>query len=582
MAVQIPRLQKLGPQAPESIGRIPTDVVQQAPATQQVDQAVTGAMSQVADYYGRVEEEAAQTTSTEASLKWDISTRTKLHQLKQIEGNPTEHYAKFDEDSVQLENDITKQYEGSSGRTQHLIKEKILKSRQGMADTRALFEGAQFSKYQDKVSTSKIVVSQDKMLDAAMFATKGQPSSLIELAKVREEIVNEHLEMAVRKGVATKDVETGKITVPDSYKPIIDRAIRTDLTKGLGDVVKTLNQSDKPEEAQYVLDVYSADILGPEKNSLRKSSDSKVVELMALKVADKVRGLDGKAAIDAIRKSTSDLVVREKAEEIFNAQAVRKKHAVERDQDQRFESALGALKGKDYTSVTELELDKDFQSHTSGLKHAQIESIKKLVFARPEFSNEKVKFEMLDLIKSGKLADLSSAQFYQKAGELSTDDFNKYERIYIQDVNETEPEKRNRRSDMFNTLNKQMILAKIIRKDSRLSTKEINTKVSWQEEMLAQEKNYPAGTKSEVYQEWVRKFVADKVAGQTFKGVGVSPKFQGGATPPQNEAPTASIYGGLAPSEKAKWQAAFIEAKKRRANTVEEMDAFYTSKGGKL
>ena len=102
MPIQIPQVKRFDAVAPESVGRIETQLPDTSRATQQVQQAASGLLNEAQEYQDRVEKQTAEVEANARTNELDRWYKAKMYGTKDQTGlkyrddNPSPLYDQFD------------------------------------------------------------------------------------------------------------------------------------------------------------------------------------------------------------------------------------------------------------------------------------------------------------------------------------------------------------------------------------------------------------------------------------------------------------------------------------------------------
>lgn len=583
MPVQIPKLNRTGPAAPESMGQIRADLPDGTRAVEQTVNGLERLGENAIKIENDLEDQAIDLAATRAASDYEVKYKTELTKAKAIEGDPTDAYTKFDADSATWRDEVLKKYESADDRTKRKIQEKIERVNLSLRDQRAVGEQLQYAAFEKKTTDDAVNLRKEGLLGSIELADAKDPDTFLSLEVQLDEIRKLRIESGRRNGLLTVD-EKGN----ERMSPQLQMQIKKDISEGLHDAIVTLNASGKTEEAAYLLDRYKDDILADTKTKLLKGKEESEIKNMALLEVDKVKGLGPEAAMNRIMK-IENLQVREKALEVIDAQQRRIENAKERAAKETYEDLAEYVSKKGFVSVAELKDDEVYKRSEGRIKQSQRAALEKLISA-PKNSDEEVKAKMYDLSIGGQFQGMSYPDFLHASAGLNQKDRAAFEKKWKSDNETTGVEQSKMVSYMGKQLENQLFAAGYLKKDLGKWTKKSDLKrVQAYDEMMSAIESFPPGTSVIEQQKWLREFVSAKVKGEVFKGLGDQPqKFQS-APPPKRESPKAAA--APAPAEmtredKLKWISKWQKANPGRIfdpkKNMKDLQDFYKQQGGKL
>lgn len=269
MAVQIPTLERISPQAPQASVPINTDVANTAVADKTKIEGISTVANEVNDYQEKVQEHADENTATSlVNNNYEIKVRKRLAEIGRIRGDPRPVYDQFEKDKQQWKEDVLKDYPGASGRLQKLVNEKIATRDILLNDHQATQSGTQYETWTRDNHNGEAILSGQRMY--TIISTPDDPDWL---AKLHTEVDNMKLNRMKEYD------EVGKNYVnPDgslNLSPNTKAAILKDTTKSLTDSIDVLNRAGRTDDAKKIADEFHNDItLGDKKDLLTKREEA--------------------------------------------------------------------------------------------------------------------------------------------------------------------------------------------------------------------------------------------------------------------------------------------------------------------
>jgi hypothetical protein len=262
MAIQLPEVKRIEPDAPVSVGRIQANVPDPRADLASEQSGINNLAEQGIKYRNQVADQTADTIATDAANKFAQRWKTEMYGdpetgkvgAKYMQGNPTDTFKQFDATMQGHLNDLS----SSSGdndwsqETQNLVNRRLGKKAQEL-QMRTLTEyGAQQNKYDDNVTETAVKMNADAMpsatatIDPQSVAT-GDKSTLQPIQEKISNIQNARIAQALRLGGATLD-PNGQSAYTDAggqehrvtIGPVTQQKIKEDLSKALHDSTDNL------------------------------------------------------------------------------------------------------------------------------------------------------------------------------------------------------------------------------------------------------------------------------------------------------------------------------------------------------
>lgn len=543
MPVQLPTVNRFAPQAPQTVGRIQTQVPDGSQAFGALTEQVAKGAGAVAENFMKAEEQAADLTALQASVERNTVEEVELAKLRAIEGDPTEAYAEYDRQYQVREQEFLKKYEGASGLTRSKIQEKLTRSRALLYEKRHVNEASQFSAYAKKTDDSAVSLSQDGMLDASQVLNVEQPDSFLTLRAHIDDIRKTRIEAGRRNGFVSTD-ENGN----ERLSPYLVSEIKKDVSTGLQNVIKTLNDAGRVEEANQLLNEYHDDLTAKARTDLISGNKDARINNEALAAVDKIRYLNPEAGLAQINK-IQDLSVREKAMDKWDTYQRQIKQQKDRASEQAFEDASEYVRkrqesGQNLVDINDLHDDKVFKSLVDRMDSKSVSAIEELVEA-PKHSNEKALETAYNTMFKGGFAGMSPAQFDRTMHGLSSTDRTMFRSQYVEANKESGAEQSKMVSYMGTQLTKQMQAAGIIKEQNgRYDNKSEIKNTQYYNEMMAIIDTMPPNASIQDQQKAVMSFVNAKLKEEAFTSFGGGTRKMPSAPPASTSAVKGQTMSG--------------------------------------
>lgn len=465
MAVQIPRLPQMGPTAPDSVGRI-TATPDNSAAIKEVG-AVGQGLSNIAQTANKVmsdfEEQQAELTGTAAASQFEIQKRRRLAEAKNWDGDPTEVYAKIEQDSKQWESDILDKYSNASDYTKNVIRQKITKRNYDLQEQAATSEAIQHDAWDKNQTDLSVKLGQDNALGFIDHVSAKDPTSFAKWQSAMDSFQGERIERGKRQGLVTTDADGN-----DKYSPILLQQMRKERSDSIRDAVNTLNSTGKTDEAKYIMDNYSDVLVADDRVKLSKGLNDAEVKKEAYKIFDQVRTSSDPFA--KLSKMTLDPEVRTTAENIIDTS---QRH-VEANKDRRSKKLAETMndkiaakeqQGEPYRSKFEFWDDPENAGLRANLNAKEERALENRV-APPKESKSEALVKVGEAMSQNKFVGMPSADFESEyMVNLSKADQNTYRGIWRKYNTESSADERQSLNFMGNILEKELVKQGKISKD---------------------------------------------------------------------------------------------------------------------
>lgn len=592
MPVQIPTLKRFAPQDPASVGRIETQVPNAAKPFAQTSDALEKVVAQGADYIQKEEDYAIDTKSQEIAQTYEKKYKTALAQAENFKGDPTELYAKIDEDAKKWKEELSTLPEGASSRLKDAIAAKITRVNDRLYDVRSTRQAHQYAKYEAGVAETGIKLHQESMLTAIETLDAKDPLSLIPLQKEIDGIIKLRHEYGDKIGLMSKDAEGNK-TPSESLR----FQARKDVSEGLEKAILTLNASGKTDEAKLLMDQYGSEMLSDHKLKVlnadfKKSVDKKV----ALGVADKYRTLDPD---DAITKIDNDEKLtpeqRELAMKYIDTNTRIKQLNLERSQKRAYEAVsemVTTLQNSEQPILTkdQLYLNEAIAPFMGRLRDKDRRAIEERI-EKPKNTDSKAWESAYEKMLNGDFAKMSPHEFNQAMVGISAKDRSMFERRYTSDRTDTGQERREMVTFMGQHLKGEMLRFGLTKNKTHKKSDEIKYRELYTA-MVEQAEKFPQGTnraeQAKAVTDAVVRFKKDKVFNLEAPG---RQKFESRPSTSPTPAPEGEKKEApkteLSVDERREWAKRYYLKTKQIYKPADDPDgskirAFIKAEGGKL
>jgi hypothetical protein len=492
MPVQIPSLQRIGPQAPQSSGQISTAVAQTAPATAAVTGAISTFANQYNDYQVKVQEHADDQIAQRGTNDYEIKVREALGGLRKYQGDPTTAYSELDKKKSEWRDEVLAANPDISGRAKQLMVEKMARADYNLNDRQATQYGVQWETWNQKQVKATTYLNEQKVFDAATMVDLKRPETLngvgSMLDKTNKDIIDGYGPGAYITGA------DGKSTINPDVKQQMLKAT----SDSLSHTIKSLNDAGQVEVGKAIMDKFGHMIDLDTRSKLNDSTKTKEIEIRAIGAVNEATvkyPRDPKAQEAAIGKIT-DPLVQQKAIEIHSTRITKAKNVNEAQERIVMEDAAKYVRSKNWATNTELRSDPQFQLYISKLSDQKDRDALEQIAFSPKFSDNQAQANMWELVRTEQLATMSDAEFIRATKGLNEKDkgIAIRKRTNAQEVTSAEKEKA--LTEMHKKLNQVLI-----REAEALDIESYNGKIDpaveakWNTELDNDINNIPAGNK---------------------------------------------------------------------------------------
>jgi hypothetical protein len=474
MAVQIPRLQRIAPQAPESVGRIETKLPDISNAGASFSKALTDSGKAIDEHVYEVEKQAAELDATKGANDYEVAYKTEKEKLKGIDGNPTEAYSKFDQDSQKWMNDIRDKYKGSSELVKQRLEAKLQSTHESLRVARSVDEAVQYNAYEKKTTDSTISLAKEGAISALEIYNVNDPDTILPFTEQIARMKDTRVASGERTGLVTRDAKGERV-----YSASLDMQMKKDVSDTIKDAVEILNAKGMIAESESLMERYKDDILADTKSSLAKSTKSSLERTEALNLASTLYGFPPDVQLKKLDEMTNlSPAIKDKARKALDTHARIYENAKRRASDSSFEEVAQYLRKKEeggnpLLTVDQLENDPVFNRAANRMTDAKRKALYKLVEA-PAKSDPITLEKMYESVNNRELRGMSMADFEENVAGLTKTDKNKFRKMWENSNLETESEESRRISFTGKELKEQMIAAKLLKPNQygKLTTKD--------------------------------------------------------------------------------------------------------------
>ena len=536
MAVQVPTLQRLAPSAPASAGRIETTVADTSVASQAMNKGIGQVLETSYKAFEAMDENAANLAGTRAGLEFGTRYKVELGKLEKLKGDPTEAYAKFDQDSTDWENEINEKYKGASSRVRAAVQDRMNKTKWELADRRQLAQATQYGKYDQETTDASVKLKIDNALVGIETLDASTPenfrSSVVPLQMQINGIKDDRIGKGKRDGLVRIDADGN-----ETYAPQLREQIRKDISEVIENSIKTLNAVGKTNEAKALMDEYGDQLTAKSRVDLTKGTKDSKITNDSLMLATQFYNLPPDVAMARLEKTNADPEVKEKAQANLSTHFKRLDDMKDLRAKQNYESAATYIGKSKFTDVNDLENDEIFKRLSPGMTEKQREALRQMVEA-PKSSDDNVKSKAYDKLFDGSFTGMSYADLKDQTRGLNKEDAGMFEKAWKTANDDTQVEKRQQTTYMGTQLRMQMQEAGLIRKNSygRYENKDEIAYTRASNKLMDVLNTLPKNASMADQNKFVREFVQRDLLGKVFEPAPTAPKLQSSPSTPQGSA----------------------------------------------
>lgn len=281
--VQIPRVGRLEPQAPTSVGRMEVNVPNfseaAAPASRGVEVATKNVMNAQEARENEIKKQrltALDIKSSDESNQFEYWSKQKLAEIKLKSGDTTADYVKYDEEAQAKYKEVFSKYENMDGEFKSLLDKKLNNTYGAQQSFRNIQQSEQTYKYRDSVYNEKNKLAVDNFMNAGLYVNEKSPDTFSALYYHRDEIVQTRIAQGSQTGVLT----------PENQQDYMNTAVGVMIKKDMGDavipLVNSLNAAGKVKEGKKVIDDFSQYLNATDKAKLLSDNNESDVNNQAI------------------------------------------------------------------------------------------------------------------------------------------------------------------------------------------------------------------------------------------------------------------------------------------------------------
>lgn len=406
MPVKIPEIQRMGPVADASVGRLEAKVPDSTKSFEQTSGALARLGGEVVQQIDHFEAQAADTEATKRDAEYHQWAVTRMSQLREYQGDPTEAYNKFDEEMSEKFNELSGD-ENLSPRTREAILKKITNTSNHLQLQRITQAGAQTAKYEEGVAVAAIEIKKNALIEATTLIDPKDPSSLAAFDSIVAEIIKIKLKLGVKIGTVVPDENGNTFTIGENGEMVrvqmdssAQYGLAKELSEGVYNAMENLIKSGNIDKAEMLKEKYGQYLDPVKRKQIADDFQTNEVERVAYLAAD---SKDMSKVLSQIEDPVERAKARDKAETLRTDRAARR----QRNRDLNSKGNMSTLashlqnemqkRPNRYVGMSELQADPIYKELINKMEPKHQKAIHDLVFA-PKVTTDEARVKFHDLL----------------------------------------------------------------------------------------------------------------------------------------------------------------------------------------
>lgn len=485
MPITVPKLEPTNePDTLPSNPRLNENVPNDASEITQRGQELGGVIQQTAQVYQQAENNTITSLSYQAEHQYTAWQAQKLQDLKNYQGDPTDAYAQFDQDSQDKMKDILAQRPDLSDRVQSALESNLNRVAQQQQLAVIKQRGAQQSTFDNNLFESTVKLKKDNLGINAGYIQKDDPSSFLPMDQNINDLKTVIAKRAVDQGTATVLPDDAKswnhiyedddgTTVKVNFSDITKQRVAQELSTGIGASINSMLAAGYTDQAKEAMGHYQ-DYLDPKTDaSLNNKFQVSGVKNEAYSEIGKIQGLSDDDQIKAIQ-AVQDPQLKSEMLKIKDTNDRYIQDMRDRKQKQNYDyigSHILQVQNSDtpYHGLADLQNDPKYQGVYDNLSVKDKKAVIEMVNA-PKTTNPNSEAKVQDLFfgndPTNKIENMSPTDFAQYTVGLSKADKNKYTNMYNRQNMQSAGDERAMYKQAGSMLQNQMLIDGRIQQDS--------------------------------------------------------------------------------------------------------------------
>jgi hypothetical protein len=428
MAVQIPSIQRIAPQAPTSVGRIQTRLPDGTKAFAQTSNQLVQAGKTVLRQVDKAEGQTIDIESIKMRNKYKLEYRKGLVDLKSFKGDPTEKFAALDKAMNKLGRDMLDQSSMKSPRARAAFEKSLLNADNSMQLERYSLSGQMHSLYSDTVYDEGIKEESRQSTVNTGYVRDGDETSLIPFQGNLNEMRNLRttrsaelgtatevpLDYSPKKGEMTHRVDGKKYILDDVTKNNIAEKESNSIYKGI-DVLLSTNRPNDLKAAKYMMSNYSNRLEAKDKVRLNNKFNTVERETEAFGIVAKMQGFSQPQIQQEVSKiERRDPELASEVRKIVDTRSKSQFQAKSRYSKEVYTDEMTKLQDKQrsntpYVNVYQLQQDPEFKKKKQYMDSTQIKAMYQEI-DQPKLSNQDQVTKVNDMILRNEFVGMTATE----------------------------------------------------------------------------------------------------------------------------------------------------------------------------
>lgn len=464
MATQLPRVQRMEPLEPTSVGRVDVQAPDLATPFARTSQALTGIGETVVDQMRKAEEAKIDLDSNVAAREFEeyaVNLLDGPNGVTKRQGDPTQAYEQFDTEIETKRRELLEKYKDANPRLQGAIIRKLEDRASSVRSRRNVAYGNQYHKYDEDVTASNVKLGQKAAMEAVGLINPTDPRSfdafdkeLLYVRKLREE-------QALRNGSASQS-EDGKIT----FDPVSESRLMSDLSDTAYNSIDNALSVSRTDIARVMIGRYGLFVEPSKRAKLEEKMKKEDVRLAAFRETSRLEALPFDVQRVELQKLKKDPeIFAEVTKQLESTQ--RHLDNLRKDQDEESYNRISKiLEKRNFNTVYDFENDPLVKKDLDRIQDAHKRKALRERIEQPKKSDQSVKANVYRLMEQGEFKTMTYGRFAEEVTGLNEEDRKMFETQFRQEKMETASEERSRIHDALVQLERDAIGSKLVRFDS--------------------------------------------------------------------------------------------------------------------
>lgn len=396
MAVELPRINRAQPQAPQPSQKLDVNLPNIAEATAPIGHTISNSTEKVVDAFSDQQKKQQQVwdiKTTDINNTFERALKNRLSEIKLKTGDTTKDFVDYEDFAQKTHDELLSSFNDNDPEFKTLLSEKMLNTFGRMKSFKDDQQYEQFFKFQNEASDARVKLDVDNAFTKGMSLDIKRPDTFTSFDAYIKRIEQTRISQGDRTGMTVRDENgpkdaEGKGT-PKHFSGPVGVLIRKDVGDTVVPLVKSLNAAGKVVEGKEVLRRYSNYLNAADKtNLLNDNNEADVKNQAIIHLADMRKSTkDGDIRLSDIDKM-SDISepIRFKMKELNQIEVTKKTQERDRFRENFMDSEYNRLIYKQ-TSTAPYATDAEYinspegKNAASSLAPEQFERMRKVAFA---------------------------------------------------------------------------------------------------------------------------------------------------------------------------------------------------------